>query len=155
MAAMQRRATDVVHHGDAYDHALAESRFSTLECECPAKYRFASHTDARMVLFRYIEGWYNPHRRRSVLGQRSALAFEQACAEQSVAAKEPNPAGSTETSPVHVHVPFDVSPGRAETGARPLGEADGESRRERTARARQRGAPEADTMAVVAENRCR
>lgn len=114
MAAMQRRATDVVHHsdqgsqysafafgqrcktlgvrpsmgsrGDAYDNAMAESFFSTLECECLAKHRFASHTDARMVLFRYIEGWYNPHRRHSALGQRSPLAFEQAYAVQSVAA---------------------------------------------------------------------
>jgi putative transposase len=42
--------------GDAYDNAMAESFFSTLAFECLAKHRFASHTDARMVLFRYIEG---------------------------------------------------------------------------------------------------
>ena len=63
--------------GDADDHAMAESFFSTLACECLAKLRFATHTDARLVLFRCIEGWYSPHRRHSALGQRSPLAFEQ------------------------------------------------------------------------------
>ena len=59
---------------------------TTLEVECLAKHRFATHTDARLTIFRYIEGWYNPHRRHSALGQRSPLAFEQAHAVQSVAA---------------------------------------------------------------------
>jgi putative transposase len=114
MAARQRRATDVIHHsdqgsqygafafgqrcqtlgvrpsmgsrGDAYDNAMAESFFSTLECECLAKHRFTSQTEARLVLFRYIEGWYNPHRRHSALGQRSPLAFEQQYAVHSIAA---------------------------------------------------------------------
>ncbi len=76
---------------------MAESFFSTLECECLAKHRFASHTDARMVLFRYIEGWYNPQGRHSALGQRSRLAFEQLHAVQSAAASKPNPTGSTES----------------------------------------------------------
>jgi putative transposase len=114
MAAMQRRASGVIHHsdqgsqygafafgqrcqtlgvrpsmgsrGDAYDNALAESFFSTLECECLARHRFASQTEARLTLFQYIEGWYNPHRRHSALVQRSPLAFEQLHAVQSTAA---------------------------------------------------------------------
>jgi putative transposase len=28
------------------------------------------------VLFHYIEGWYNPHRRHSALGHLSPIAFE-------------------------------------------------------------------------------
>ena len=72
--------------GDAYDNAMAESFFATLEVECLAKHRFATHTEARLTVFRYIEGWYNPHRRHSALGQRSPLAFKQAFAVQSVAA---------------------------------------------------------------------
>jgi putative transposase len=72
--------------GDAYDNAMAESFFATLECELLAKPHFTSHTEARLLLFRYIEGWYNPHRRHSVLGQRSPLAFEQLHAVQSAAA---------------------------------------------------------------------
>jgi putative transposase len=53
---------------------MAERFFSTLECEYLAKNRYASHTDARMVLFHYLEGWYNSHRRHSALGQRSVSA---------------------------------------------------------------------------------
>lgn len=49
-------------------------------------YRFTLQTEARRVLFRYIEGWYNPHRRHSALGQRSPQAFEQEYALQSIAA---------------------------------------------------------------------
>lgn len=114
MAATQRRPQDVIHHsdqgsqyaafafgqrcqtlgvrpsmgsrGDAYDNAMAESFFATLECELLAKHRFTSHTEARLLLFRYIEGWYNPHRRHSALGQRSPLAFEQLHAVASAAA---------------------------------------------------------------------
>ncbi len=66
--------------GDAHDHAMAESFFATLECELLARRRFTSHAEARVALFRYIEGWYNPHRRHSALGQRSPLAFERAYA---------------------------------------------------------------------------
>ena len=72
--------------GDAYDNAMAESFFVTLEVECLARHRFARHTEARLTLFHYIEGGYNPHRRHSALGQRSPLAFEQAHAVQSIAA---------------------------------------------------------------------
>ena len=56
---------------------MAESFFAKIECELLAKQRFPSHTDARLVIFRYIEGWYNPHRRHSALSQRSPLAFER------------------------------------------------------------------------------
>ncbi len=72
--------------GDAYDNDMAESFFSTLECECLARHRVALHTEARLVLFRYIEGCYHSHRRYSALGQRSPLTFEQQPAVRSVAA---------------------------------------------------------------------
>ena len=32
-------------------------------------------------LFRYIEGWYNPHRRHSAIGYRSPVNFEKSYAE--------------------------------------------------------------------------
>ena len=72
--------------GDAYDNAMAESFFSTLECECLAKHRFPSHTEARLILFRYIEGWYNPHRRHSALGHRSPIDSETQHANALIAA---------------------------------------------------------------------
>jgi putative transposase len=57
--------------GDAYDNAMCESFFATLECELLARRRFATHDQARLALFTFIEGWYNPHRLHSALGYRS------------------------------------------------------------------------------------
>ena len=48
--------------GDAYDNAMAESFFSTLEAELLSRRRFASQAEAKMACFSYIEGWYNPVR---------------------------------------------------------------------------------------------
>lgn len=63
--------------GDAYDNAMAESFFATLECELLARRRFRTQAEARVAVFRYIEGWYNPHRRHSALGQRSPVTYER------------------------------------------------------------------------------
>ena len=63
--------------GDAYDNAMAESFFSTLECELLARRRFRSQAEARMACFSYIEGFYNPLRRYSALIYRSPVAYEQ------------------------------------------------------------------------------
>jgi putative transposase len=63
--------------GDAYDNAMAESFFATLECELLARRRFRTQAEARVAVFRYIEGWYNPHRRHSALGQRSPISYER------------------------------------------------------------------------------
>ena len=63
--------------GDAYDNAMAESFFATLECELLARRRFRTQAEARIAVFRYIEGWYNPHRRHSALGQRSPITYER------------------------------------------------------------------------------
>jgi putative transposase len=105
MAVGQRRPRDVIHHsdqgsqytsigfgkrcreagvrpsmgsvGDAYDNAMCESFFSTLEAELLARRRFQSQAEARMACFSYIEGWYNPHRRHSGLSYLSPIAFER------------------------------------------------------------------------------
>ena len=63
--------------GDAYDNAMAESFFATLECELLARRRFRTQAEAQVAVFRYIEGWYNPHRRHSALGQRSPVSYER------------------------------------------------------------------------------
>jgi putative transposase len=104
MAIGQRRPKDVIHHsdqgsqytsivfgkrcgeagvrpsmgsvGDAYDNAMAESFFSTLEAELLSRRRFASHAEAKMACFSYIEGWYNPVRLHSGLGYRSPMTYE-------------------------------------------------------------------------------
>ena len=58
--------------GDAYDNAMCESFFATLECELLWRTRFRSHAEARRAIFEFIEGWYNPHRRHSALALRLA-----------------------------------------------------------------------------------
>ena len=105
MALQQRKPRDVIHHsdqgsqytsiafgerckkmgvrpsmgtvGDAYDNAMAESFFATLECELIDRRSWPSKIEARMALFTYIEGWYNPRRRHSAIGQMSPANFER------------------------------------------------------------------------------
>jgi putative transposase len=105
MAVAQRRPRDVIHHsdqgcqytslafggrcreagvrpsmgsvGDAYDNALCESFFATLECELLDRECFRTQADARLAVFDFIEGWYNPRRRHSALDYRSPMIFER------------------------------------------------------------------------------
>jgi putative transposase len=67
--------------GDAYDNAMAESFFATLETELLDRRRFASHAEARMAVFDFIEGWYNPRRRHSALDYKSPLEYERSAPE--------------------------------------------------------------------------
>ena len=55
--------------GDAYDNAMAESFFASLECELLDRKVLKTRTQARLALFTYIEGLYNPRRRHGALGQ--------------------------------------------------------------------------------------
>jgi putative transposase len=105
MAVAQRGPSDVIHHsdqgcqytslafgsrcreagvrpsmgsvGDAYDNALCESFFATLECELLDRRRFRTQAEARLAVFDFIEGWYNPRRRHSALDYLSPIAFER------------------------------------------------------------------------------
>jgi putative transposase len=63
--------------GDCYDNAMAESFFATLECELLDRRRFRTQAEAKMAVFDWIEGWYNPHRRHSSLGRISPLSYER------------------------------------------------------------------------------
>jgi putative transposase len=63
--------------GDAYDNAMCESFFATLECVPPDRHRFAFHTEAHMAVFHFIEGFYNPTRQHSALGYLSPIEFER------------------------------------------------------------------------------
>jgi putative transposase len=105
MALGQRRPTQVIHHsdqgtqytsiafglrckeagvrpsmgsvGDAYDNALCESFFATLECELLDRQRLANQAEAKLKVFDFMEGWYNPRRRHSALGYLSPAEFER------------------------------------------------------------------------------
>ena len=61
--------------GDAYDNAIAESFFATLECELLDRQRFRTQVEARMTVFVWIEAWYNPQRRHSSIGYLSPNEF--------------------------------------------------------------------------------
>ena len=63
--------------GDAYDNAMCESFFATLETELINRNSFRNQAEARMAVFDFIEAWYNPHRRHSALGQMSPLNYEK------------------------------------------------------------------------------
>lgn len=63
--------------GDCYDNAMCESFFATLECELLDRRRFATKAEARMALFAFIEGWYNPRRRHSALAYASPMEHER------------------------------------------------------------------------------
>ena len=105
MAVAQRRPRAVIHHsdqgcqytsiafggrcraagirpsmgsvGDAYDNALCESFFATLECELLDRQRFPTPAVARGAVFDFIEGWYNPRRRHSALAYLSPCDYER------------------------------------------------------------------------------
>jgi putative transposase len=105
MALATRRPTAVIHHsdqgsqytslafgqrcreagvrpsmgsaGDAYDNAMCESFFATLECELLDRRRFTTQAEARMAVFAFIEGFYNPRRRHSSIGYLSPVEYER------------------------------------------------------------------------------
>jgi putative transposase len=105
MAIAQRRPDGVIHHsdqgcqytsiafgrrcreagvqpsmgtaGDAYDNAMCESFFGTLEAELLMRESFATRAQARRAIFAWIEGRYNTRRLHSSLGYQSPLEFEQ------------------------------------------------------------------------------
>ena len=62
--------------GDAYDNAMAESFFATLECELFDWRRFKTHAEARMAVFEFIEGFYNPRPGRPL--QRTTFSSAKA-----------------------------------------------------------------------------
>lgn len=105
MALQRRKPTGVIHHsdqgcqytsidfglrckaagvrpsmgsvGDAYDNAMCESFFATLEWELLQRNRFRNPHEAALAVFDYIEGFYNPYRRHESLGQISPVNFER------------------------------------------------------------------------------
>ena len=140
MALWQRRAKDVIHHsdqgsqytsiefgkrcreagvrpsmgsvGDAYDNAMAESFFATLECELLDRRRFRTQAEARMAVFEFIEGFYNPRRRHSSLGYLSPVEFERQQAEGALDPGAHHPAavlGAVKVRPGDVAMAGEVS----------------------------------------------
>jgi len=132
MALTTRRPKDVIHHsdqgsqytsiafgtrcreagvrpsmgsvGDAYDNAMAESFFATLECELIDRHRFKTQAEARIAVFTFIEGFYNPRRRHSSIGYLSPTDYERSLLDP--AARDP----------AIVLAPVEARPGSGEIG---------------------------------------
>jgi transposase InsO family protein len=62
--------------GNCYDNAVMESFFGTLKNEWVHHQRYQSRYQARLDIFKYIEGFYNTVRLHSTLGYMSPNEFE-------------------------------------------------------------------------------
>lgn len=62
--------------GDCYDNAVAESFFASLKKERLHRRHFATRTEAYDTIADFIDGFYNPRRRHSTLGNMSPMNFE-------------------------------------------------------------------------------
>ena len=63
--------------GDAFDNAMCESFFATLECELLDRCRFKTPAEARTAVFEFIEAFYNLRRRHSGIGYLSPIDYER------------------------------------------------------------------------------
>ena len=61
--------------GDCYDNAMCESFFGTLECELIERETFSGRPEARLRVFDFVEGWYNPHRLHSAFDYQSPISY--------------------------------------------------------------------------------
>jgi putative transposase len=68
--------------GNCWDNAAMESFFGSLKEECVGNTIYASHEEARLALFTYLEVYYNRIRRHSTLGDVSPLVYEQMANQQ-------------------------------------------------------------------------
>jgi putative transposase len=62
--------------GHCQDNAVAESFFHTLKTEWLYHFDFATREQARLAIFDYVEGFYNPTRMHSTLNYRSPNEYE-------------------------------------------------------------------------------
>jgi putative transposase len=62
---------------DVYDNAVTESVMATIKTELVHRHRFKTRDEARLAVFRFIEGFYNPYRLHSALGYLSPIEFEK------------------------------------------------------------------------------
>jgi putative transposase len=62
--------------GDAYDNAMIESFFSTLQRELLDRHQWRTRRELALAIFEWIEAWYNPRRRHSSIDDRAPIGFE-------------------------------------------------------------------------------
>jgi putative transposase len=71
--------------GDAYDNAVAESFFASLEKDLLRRHSFPTRQEARSAVFDYIETFYNPIMLHSTLGYLSPVEYEKITKEEKAA----------------------------------------------------------------------
>lgn len=72
--------------GNCWDNGVAESFFKTLKTECIYQNKFMNKAQAALVVFEYIEAWYNRKRMHSALGYMSPEEFGRNLNKQNIAA---------------------------------------------------------------------
>lgn len=72
--------------GNCWDNAVAESFFKTLKVGCVYQNKFETKQQAALIVFEYIEIWYNRKRLHSALGYLSPQDFEKQLNKQIIAA---------------------------------------------------------------------
>ena len=62
---------------NCWDNAVAENFFGLIKKEFLNHYKFETQVSAKLGIFNYINGWYNPHRIHSKLGYLSPDEYEK------------------------------------------------------------------------------
>ncbi len=70
-------ARSMVSVGQAYDNALCESSFATLECELIRRRSLRTASDPRREVFGFIESFHDTRRLHSALGYESPTSYER------------------------------------------------------------------------------
>ena len=63
--------------GSAYDNAMMESFFGTLQLELLDRRSWTTRGELASAIFEWIEGWYNPRRRHSSIRDLSPVDYER------------------------------------------------------------------------------
>ncbi len=63
--------------GSAYDNAMMESFFSTLQRELLDRRQWQTRRELASAIFEWIEAWYNPLRRHTSVGNLSPVDYER------------------------------------------------------------------------------
>lgn len=77
--------------GSAYDNAMCESFFATLECELLDRETFRTRSEAKLAIFDWIEVFYNRWRRHTSIGSKSPCDYEATYSQQHPNGEESDP----------------------------------------------------------------
>jgi transposase InsO family protein len=75
---------------------MAESFFTSLECELINRRSWQTKSQARLAVFTWIESWYNPMRRHSGINFKAPNNFEKALNDEEIESNQQTPKGFTQ-----------------------------------------------------------